>query len=122
MKALSQRAGSWLAVGALLAAAGPPVHGEEFAVNKPETAARIDFKVDVQPQDPFAQRQQGRSAERVQPGEVIRLVIQGAPRKGFQHLPDDKAVLQRERQRWHDQVRRKRRATAALADYGNAAA
>ena len=49
MNALSQRAGYCFAAGALLLAIGLPAQGDEFAVNTPETAKRIDFKVDLQP-------------------------------------------------------------------------
>jgi thiol:disulfide interchange protein len=87
MKALSQRAGIWFAAGSLLFAVGLPAQGDEFAVNTPETAKRIDFKVDLQPQDPFTNANKVGAPREFSRGEVIRLVIQGTPRPGFHTYP-----------------------------------
>ena len=53
MKTLSQYGRTGLGALVLLTA-GLPARGESFAVNTPKTADRIDFKVDLQPADPFS--------------------------------------------------------------------
>ena len=61
--------------------------GESFAVNTPKTAGRIDFKVDLQPADPFSDANKVGAPRDFSRGEVVRLVIQGEPRKGFHTYP-----------------------------------
>ena len=88
MKALSQRAGTWFVAGLVLALAGATVRAESFAVgDRPPTADRIDFKVDLQPWDAFADANKVGAPREFSRGEVIRLVIQGTPRPGFHTYP-----------------------------------
>jgi len=78
----------WTGLGALmLLTAGLPARGESFAVNTPKTAERIDFKVDLQPADPFSDANKVGAARDFRRGEVVRLVIRGTPRKGFHTYP-----------------------------------
>ena len=86
MKALSQRAFLWFTAAALLAAAAP-ARADSFAVNHPKTADRIDFTVDLQPWDAFSAANKVAAPMQFSRGEVIRLVIQGAPRPGFHTYP-----------------------------------
>jgi thiol:disulfide interchange protein DsbD len=86
MKAFSQSA--WIAMAAALLAAVAQAHGEDFAVGKKQpTADRIDFTVDLQPLDPFSSANKVGAAREFSRGDVIRLVIHGAPRKGFHTYP-----------------------------------
>jgi thiol:disulfide interchange protein len=88
MKPLSSSGRTWFAALMLLTVAGLTAHGESFAVGTPPaTADRIDFKVDLQPQDPFADSNKVGAPRAFTRGEVIRLVIEGTPRKGFHTYP-----------------------------------
>ncbi len=88
MKPLSPSGRTWFAGLMLLTVAGLTAHGESFAVGKPPaTADRIDFKVDLQPQDPFSDSNKVGAPRAFTRGEVIRLVIEGTPRKGFHTYP-----------------------------------
>ena len=86
---ISLRSGlAWFAGLMLLTIAGLPAHAESFAVGEPPaTANRLDFKVDLQPQDPFSDANKIGAPRAFRRGEVLRLVIQGAPRKGFHTYP-----------------------------------
>jgi thiol:disulfide interchange protein len=72
---------------ALAAAALPARGGESFAVNKPATAEHIDFQVDLQPWDPFSDANKVGVPREFRRGEVVRLVIHGAPRDGYHTYP-----------------------------------
>jgi thiol:disulfide interchange protein len=73
---------------ALLTVIGLTVHAESFAVgDPPATADRIDFKVDLRPQDPFSDANKVGAPREFRRGEVVQLVIEGAPRKGFHSYP-----------------------------------
>ena len=88
MKTLSPNRRPWFAALALLTVAGMNVHGESFAVgDAPPTANRIDFTVDLQPQDPFSDANKVGASRAFTRGEVLRLVIEGTPRKGFHTYP-----------------------------------
>lgn len=86
MKTLSQYV--WTGLGALLfLTAALPARGDSFAVNTPKTADRIDFQVDLQPADPFSDANKVGAPREFNRGEVVRLVIQGTPKKGFHTYP-----------------------------------
>jgi thiol:disulfide interchange protein DsbD len=86
MKALSQRAWALFAAGLLMAAA--PVYGAPGALGgKQADEPRIDFTVDLQPWDAFAPANKVGAAKEFNRGDVIRLVIDGSPRKGFHTYP-----------------------------------
>ena len=86
MKTLSQYV--WTGPCALLfLTAALPARGESFAVNTPKTADRIDFQVDLQPADPFSDANKVGAPREFSRGEVVRLVIQGTPKKGFHTYP-----------------------------------
>ena len=88
MKILIQRGWTWLAAAAALAVTGLPAHADSFAVgDKPANADRIDFTVDLQPWDAFSATNKVGASREFNRGEVIRLVIHGAPRKGFHTYP-----------------------------------
>ncbi len=87
MKALSQRAGAWFAVGLVLALAGATARSESFAVNNPPTAKFINFKVDLQPWNAFADANKVGAPREFSRGEVIRLVVQGTPHEGYHTYP-----------------------------------
>jgi thiol:disulfide interchange protein len=88
MKPLSLSGRAWFAALALLTVASLTGHAESFAVgDKPATANRIDFKVDLQPQDPFSDANKVGAPRAFMRGEVLRLVIEGAPRTGFHSYP-----------------------------------
>ena len=88
MKPLSPCGAAWFAALILLTVAGLTAHAESFAVgDAPSTAKRIDFKVDLQPQDPFSDANKVGAPRAFTRGEVLRLVIEGTPRPGFHTYP-----------------------------------
>ncbi len=87
MNHLSMSRRAWIA-GLLILAAGSAAHAESFAVgDPPATADRIDFKVDLRPQDPFSDANKVGAPREFRRGEVVQLVIEGTPRKGFHSYP-----------------------------------
>ncbi len=93
MNTLIQRAAAWLAAGMLLAAT-LPAHAESFAVNHPMTEKLIEFQVDLRPWDPFSDANKVGAPKEFGRGEVIRLVIQGAPHEGFHTYPLTRQIKQ----------------------------
>jgi thiol:disulfide interchange protein len=88
MKPLSLSGRAWFAALAVLTVVGLTARADSFAVGKPPaTADRIDFKVDLQPQDPFADSNKVGASRAFTRGEVLRLVIEGTPRQGFHTYP-----------------------------------
>jgi len=88
MNPLSPCRRAWIAGLLLLGAPCLTAHAESFAVgDAPPTAKRIDFKVDLQPQDPFSDANKAGAPRAFTRGEVLRLVIEGTPGKGFHTYP-----------------------------------
>jgi thiol:disulfide interchange protein DsbD len=72
---------TWWGLGVLLAflAGAPTSAAPKFGT----VADRIHLEFDVLPQDPFSEANKPGAAQSFKPGEVVRLVIKGAPQGGY---------------------------------------
>ncbi len=103
MNPLSPSRRAWIAGLLLLGAPCLTASAESFAVgDAPSTAKRIDFKVDLQPLDPFSDANKLGAPRAFTRGEVLRLVIGGTPRPGFHTYPFTKQV--EDQKIYHNQV------------------